>query len=98
MGAEKIKKVLFNEVSFLFSVVGVSIAVLLWISNPQQDLKIQIVKLQSQVENNETVTKALDRIKNNDLHEVQLRLDRLESRQVEVLQAVARVEVLITKK
>lgn len=96
MEIEKIRKVMFNEVSFLFSVVGVVIGVTFWVSNPQKDLQIEVIKLQSQVENNQTVTEALDKIKNNDLHEMQLRMDRFESKQIEQLQATARIEALIT--
>lgn len=96
MEAEKIKKVMFNEVSFLFSVIGVAIGIVLWISNPQKDMQIEIVKLQSQVENNQTVTEALEKIKNNDLHELQLRMERLETRQIEQIQAISRIEALVT--
>lgn len=96
MEIEKIRKVMFNEVSFLFSVVGVVIGVTFWVSNPQRDLQLELVKLQSQVENNQTVTDALEKIKNNDLHEMQLRMDRFEQRQVQQLEAIARIEALVS--
>lgn len=89
---------MFNEVSFVCSIVGVCIGIAFWVTNPQKDLQIQIVKLESQVENNQTVTEALEKIKNNDLHEMQLRMDRFEARQVEQLQATARIEALLSTK
>lgn len=93
----KIRKVLFNEISLSLSVVGVVLGAVFWISNPQKKLEIEIVKLQSQVESNESVAAELAKIKNNDLHEVQLRMDRIEARQIEELQAIARLEALLTR-
>lgn len=95
---DKIRRVMFNEVSFIIAVIGMVSSVIFWVANPQQALKIEVVRLQAQVESNETVGAELAKIKNNDLHELQLRLDRLESRQVELLQATARVEALLKLK
>lgn len=94
----KIRKVLFNEVSLTLSIMGVVLGSVFWIINPQQKLELEIVKLQGQVANNESVAVELQKIKNNDLHEMQLRMDRIESRQIEELQAIARIEALISKK
>lgn len=93
-----IRKVLFNEVSLGLSLIGVVLVSVFWVLNPQQELKLQIVKLQAQVESNASVAAELSKIKNNDLHEMQLRMDRIESRQVEELQAIARIEALLGKK
>lgn len=91
----KIRKVLFNEVTFVIAVVGVVSSVIFWITNPQNENEKAIIKLQAQIESAETVTAALERIKNNDLHEMQLRMDRIESRQIEQIEAIARLEALI---
>ncbi len=91
----RIKKVLFNEVSFAIAVVGTVSSMIFWVTNPQNALKEDVIRLQAQVESSETVTAALEKIKNNDLHEIQLRLDRQESRQIELLQAVARLEAFL---
>ncbi len=92
----KIRRVLFNEVSLAIAAVGAISGIIFWIQNPQQDLQIQIVKLQGQLESNESVAAELAKIKNNDLHEVQLRMDRIESRQIEELQSIARLEAMVT--
>jgi len=94
----KIRKVLFNEVSLAIAAVGAISGIIFWIQNPQNDLQLEIVKLQSQVESNETIAAELAKIKNNDLHEVQLRMDRIEARQIEELQAIARLEALLNQK
>jgi hypothetical protein len=94
----KLRKMLFNEGSFVISVVGLTLAVAFWVVNPQNELELELVKLQVQIESNQTVAEELSKIKNNDLHELQLRMDRIEARQIEELQAIARLEALLTKK
>lgn len=94
---DKIKKTLFNEVSFTIALAGMISSIIFWVQNPQQAVKEDVIRLQSRVESAETVTSALERIKNNDLHEMQLRMDRIEARQVDELQAIARIEALLNK-
>lgn len=94
----KIKKVLFNEISFMIAGIGLVSSVIFWVTNPQTQLQLEITKLQAQVENNKTVTDELNKIKNNDLHEVQLRMDQIEERQIEELQAIARIEAILQKR
>lgn len=94
----KIKKVLFNEISFMIAGIGLVSSVIFWVTNPQTELKIEITKLQSQVESNKTITEELNKIKNNDLHEVQLRMDQIEERQIKELEAIARIEAILQRK
>jgi len=91
----KVRKVLFNEVSLAIAAVGLISSVIFWVVNPQHDLQLKIVELESRVENNRTVQAELEKIKNNDLHEIQLRMDRMEERQIEQLKATARIEALL---
>lgn len=93
----KIRKVLFNEISLSLAVTGVLASAIFWVTNPQQKLELDVVKLQSQLESNETIVLALEKIKNNDLHEIQLRMDKIEERQIQILQAVARLEAIVRK-
>lgn len=94
----KIRKVLFNEVSLAIAAVGLISSLIFWVQNPQQSLKEEIIRLQSQVESNESVAAELSKIKNNDLHEMQLRMDRIEERQIAELQAMARIEAILEKR
>jgi hypothetical protein len=96
-GESKIRKVLFNEISLFIAGVSLVIGALFWILNPMQSTQIQLTKLQTQVENNATVAEKLQNIKDNDLHELKLRMDRIETRQIEELEAIARIEVLLKK-
>jgi hypothetical protein len=93
----KITKIIFNQVSLFIACVGVVSSVMFWVMNPQQDMQIELTKLKTQMESNQTVTDALDRIKANDLHEIQLRMDQIEARQIEEMKATSRVEALLTQ-
>lgn len=93
----RIRKVLFNEVSFVVASIGLISSFIFWIVNPQNELELELTKVKSQLESNETITQALEKIKNNDLHEVQLRMDRIEERQIKTLEGIARLEALISK-
>jgi len=97
-GESKIRKVLFNEISFLIAGIGLISSVMFWVMNPQQQLQLDIVRLQSQVESNLTVTAELAKIKGNDLHEINVKLLQLEERQIKIMEAIARLEVLALKK
>lgn len=90
-----IKRVLFNEISFVIAMIGAISSAIIWISNPQKVLEIEIVKLQSRIESTEVITSKLEQIKNNDLHEIQIKLDRMDERQLEIIKAIARLEAKI---
>lgn len=94
----KIKSIIYNEISFIIAGIGLVSSVIFWVMNPQQDLQIQITRLESQIENNEQVGVMLQKFKDNDLHELQLRTERVEQRQIEILQAMARLEILLENK
>jgi len=93
----RIKKVIFNEFSLVLAIVGAVSGVIFWVANPQQAMELELVRLKAQIETNQTVTESLQELKNNDLNEFQLRLDRMETRQIEQLEAIARIEALLLK-
>jgi len=90
----RIRKILFNEISLMIAGVGLVSSVLFWVSNPQTELNEKLIRLEAQVESNESVTEALQKIKDNDLHEIQLRLDQSEARDLEIIKALARLQAL----
>ena len=91
-GESKIRKVIFNEVTLVLALVSVISGVIFWISNPQNEMQIRIIKLEAQVESNHTVTAALEKIKNNDFVEFQLKMDQIEDRQIDILKALSAIQ------
>ena len=90
-GDSKIKTALYKEVTLIIALVGIVSSIIFWVSSPQNEMQIEIVKLQAQIENNQTVTVALDKIKNNDFVEIHKSIEQIETRQIEVLQALAAI-------
>ncbi len=100
----KFEKYISKRVTFVIAIVGIVMGVVGWVRDPQkalQDdynaLQDRVVVLETQLESNETVTVALQKIKDNDLHELHLSIGRLEERDITILQALARVEALLKK-
>lgn len=88
---------MLNEFSFVMAIIGAVSGIIFWVNNPQKALEVEIVKLKAQVETNETVAASLQELKNNDLNEFQLRLDRMEARQIEQIEAIAEIKALLLK-
>ena len=96
-GDSKIRKVFFNEISFIIAGIGLVSSMMFWVMNPQQKMEIELVKLQSQLESNQTVASELSKFRVNDLNEINLRLDQLESRQLDILKGISRLEAIHSK-
>jgi len=92
----KVRKIIFNELTLCIAFISLVSGFIFWVTNPQTDMQLQIVRLESQVETNQTVTVALEKIKNNDLVEFQLKMDQIEDRQIEILQSLAAMNQQLT--
>ena len=92
----KIRKVIFNEVTLVIALASLVSGCIFWVSNPQNEMEIRIVQLESQLENNQTVVETLERIKNNDFVEFQEKLSQIEERQIEILQTMAAIKQQLT--
>ena len=91
----KIRKVLFNEISLIIALVGMISGVIFWVANPQQDMRETIIRLETRIESTESVNLTLQNIKDNDLHELQLKMEQIESRQIEILRALSSLQAII---
>jgi len=47
---EKIRKILFNEVSFLISIIGVVIGCVLFVSKPDSEMRMDIAMIQLRIQ------------------------------------------------
>ena len=90
-GEGKIRKVIFNEVTLVLALVSIISGAIFWVTNPQTEMQMQIVKLEAQVDSNQTVTVALEKIKNNGFVEFQLKMDQIEDRQIDILRALSAI-------
>jgi hypothetical protein len=90
-GESKIRKIIFNELTLVIALVGCISGVIFWVANPQTEMKMEIIKLQSQAESNQTVVAALEKIKNNDFVEIHKSIEQLETRQITILERLAKI-------
>ena len=96
-GEEKIKKVLFNEVSLVIAIIGFTLGVVGYISNPQQKLEKEIIIMQTQIEARETLQAQLQNIKDNDLKEVHLSQTRVEDNQRIIQNDLVELKTLLSQ-
>ena len=96
-GESGIRKVLFNEVSFILSVVALVASFIFWVTNPQKELEVRITELSARVNTADKLYEKLQNIKDNDLHTIEIKLDSQQAQLVEIQKAIARLEVLIKK-
>ena len=82
MGSEnKVKKILFNEVSFIIAIIGVISTFIFWVTNPAQLLSQRVGTLENTLE-----------FQTETLKEIKEKVEVIEGRQIEILEAVARLE------
>lgn len=93
-GESKIRKVLFNEISFVIAIVGAVAGLLMWIINPQRTTELEIQRLGQQQE----LTEKIQNIKDNDLHTLQLRIEDIDAKVIQTNQNVLRLETILDER
>lgn len=88
----KIRKVLFNEVSLATGLIALVVSVMVWVQNPVQDLEKGDVQIRADIVALQVRAGQTENSLNTRLIAMQIQLDRVEGRQIEVLQSLARLE------
>lgn len=88
----KITKVLYNQVSFVVAIAGVLLSLFFWITSPQNAVQAQVDILQKEVDSNKETYNAQEEFQSQTLIEIKNKVIAIEGRQIELLQAVARLE------
>lgn len=95
----RFKKLLYNEVTLVIAVIGITVGVFNYINNPQQQIQSAFDKYQAlQEQRDTTITKELQVIREGDLKD--LKADILENRnQVDKLtNAITKLETIIQER
>ena len=74
----KFTKILYNQVALVTAIIGIVWGAYNYINLPTVQFKLEIQQLQNDIRNSE---KAITNLKDNDLHEIQLTLKRIEDKQ-----------------
>ena len=95
---ERFHRVLFNEIGFIISIIGATIAVFLFISNPAQENMREIEKLRADVERNQEVIEALNKIRDNDLHTIQGKTSDIEQKLNDIENHLIKLETILNER
>ena len=100
--ASFVRKILFNEISLFFALIGAVLSVFIYLTKPQQSADVAIEVLKSQHEQQDKTIDDLITNERNDLHTVQEKLDeqnvKIESLMVEIGQLQTIIDERIPKK
>jgi len=55
-------------------------------------MELKIVKLEAQIESNQTIVAELEKIKNNDFVEIHKAIEQVETRQITILETLAAIK------
>ena len=81
MEENKLKKVLYNEVTFILALIGIIFGFISWVTNPQDAVSQRVGSLEMSIE-----------YQTDALEEIKTKVNIIDSRQIEVLQAIARLQ------
>jgi hypothetical protein len=88
----KIKKVLYNEVSFAIAIVSLVSGLIFWVTNPGVILSQRVSILESDVDHNNLSYQQTEAYQTEALMEIRKRTENIENRQIDLMKAVARLE------
>ena len=89
---EKIRKLLFNEISLFTGIIAIILSIVFWVQNPIRNIELGDIKIKADIAQLQKDLKNQEIDINVRLVQMQIQLDRVEGRQIEVLQSLARLE------
>ncbi len=94
----KIRKVLFNEVSFIVAVIGTAIAMFVYVTNPAAENQREITALRTEVESSQKVLEKLNQIRDNDLHTLEGKLEDSNRRLNEIENQLIELKAILNER
>ena len=95
---QKVRTVLFNEVGFVVSIIGATIAVFLFLTNPAQENMREVEKLKLEVEKNREIVELINEIKTNDLHNIESQVETLDERLNDIENQLIKLETILNER
>lgn len=100
-GEKKWRKWLFNEISLFTGVIAIVISIMFWVQNPIKELtadlniqKAEHALMRAEIKAIEVKTIGLDDTLSANLVSLQLQLNRVEVRQIEVLKGLTELQAV----
>lgn len=95
---DKIRKVLFNEVSLAFAIGGVMLSGFLYLTSPQRESDLAIKLLQAQVDTQTATIATVTKTQQNDTQEVRLELTNTRNEVQELTKQVVKLQTIIEER
>jgi len=95
---ERFRRILFNEVGFLISIIGATVALFLFLSNPAHENMREIEKIKSEMENKQELLTALNKIRDNDLHTLEGKLEDSNKRLNEIENQLIELKAILNER
>ena len=95
---DSIRKILFNEVSFVLAIVGVVSSAIFWVTGPQTDLALQLQSVRDQIKSDQELLSKIQNIKDNDLHTIEGKVNELDTRFQTQQAALIRIETILDER
>jgi len=89
---EKIRKILFNEVSFFVSIIGVVIGCVLFVSKPDSEMRMDIAMIEQRIHTIEfNHLKSIE----TDIDEIEMDIDEINDAIVEINLTLAKILIIL---
>lgn len=97
-GESKIRKIFLNEVNIVVIIVGLVVGTSNYFLNPskQNSLDIQTIKLE--LESHEKITQQVQNLKDNDLHTLELNVNKILENQTQIQKDIVELKTLIDER
>lgn len=76
-GGSKVRKILFNEVSFGIAFIAIVLGVVAWVQNPQQIFAQKLVEIEGRVMANREIADKLYELQSEDIKDINRKLDAI---------------------
>lgn len=97
-GDNKIRKVIFNEVSLMIAIVGVVSSLIFWVVNPQRDNDVAIQLQEERIAAQRTTIDSLTLTQQNDIKETKNEMAGLRSEVQDLRLSIKALEVIINER
>lgn len=94
----KIRKVLYNEVSFVIAVVGVVIGVFIFFADPNKSNQVALVLQDARITSQQKIVDELTRTQQNDIKEVKNEIAGFRSEVQNLTNSIIRLQTIIEER
>lgn len=97
-GESKLRKMLFNEITFIIAIIGATVGFISYFNSPAIQNKDEIMILSARLDKEVALTNQLNSIKDNDLHTITVKLDQNTELIIGLQKEVVKLQTIIEER